>query len=395
MSKNKRVTLLFNANKGYDRKIIQGVAKYIRGGVDWQLFIEEDLVTRLDRLSNWHGDGIIADLDDPQVVEFVQKKGITTVGVGGSYRDEQEYPTNMPYIATNNDLIAKTAVEYYLNLGYKNLAFYGMPKNNHNRWAFEREQSFMHWAKVLSNGKANTYYFRGNAIHSRSWALAQQKLAVWLGSLPNPTAILCATDMRARQVLEACHLAELKVPNDIAVMGVDDDEIIRDITGNTLSTIIQGTENMGYLAAATLDKAMKGETINPLINMVDPKGIVESASTDYLAVTDEVVNKAVAYIKQHACEGIQAIHVLNHLGLSRANVENRFKQHLSSSIHQEITNVQLGQVRKLLQTTEKTLAQISQETGYKTAQYMMMVFKKRYKMTPSEYRKQVTVDAFS
>ncbi|WP_111978037.1 XylR family transcriptional regulator [Algibacillus agarilyticus] len=394
MQKNKKVTLLFNANKGYDRKIIQGIAKYIRAGVKWQLFIEEDLITRLERLAKWQGDGIIADLDDPKIVDFVLSKNITTIGIGGSYQDVTLYPPNIPYIATNNDAIAKLAVEYFLNLGYQNLAFYGMPKSLNTKWALEREQSFLMWAKTLSHNKANVYHFKGNAIHSRSWALSQQKLAVWLGSLPKPVAILATTDMRARQILDACQTANIKIPDEVAVLGVDDDEIISDITGNILSTIIQGTEHMGFQAAAQLDRAMNGEKITPLISLVDPQGIAESASTDYLAVKDEVVKAAVIYIRENACKGIQAVHVLNHLNLSRANVENRFKRLLNSSIHQEINNVQLTQVKRLLQNTNLTLAEIAEKTGYKTSQYMMMVFKKHFNMTPSEYRKSSKLELF-
>lgn len=396
-SKHKRITLLFNANKAYDRKIIAGVARYLQKGVDWDLYMEEDLITRLDRVNKWRGDGIIADFDNPKVVEFVQESHIAAVAVGGSYQDRQQYPKQIPYVATNNRTIARLGVEHFLSLGYQNLAFYGIPSKPNNRWALERERAFFEFVKrpsllsIKTASKAselNYFSFRGSLTHYRGWERALEKLMAWLERLPKPVAIMAATDVRARQVFEACHLLEYKIPDQVAILGVDDDEIISDLTGRSLSSVRQGTETMGYTAAGILDRLVRGDRVAAKVHMVEPVGIVQSRSTDYMATTDPLVRAALDFIKQNANQGIQATHVMKHLACSRTTIEQRFKKAINSTIHQEITKVQLGQVKQLLLKTTLPLKEISERCGYNTVQYMVMAFKKQLGITPTEYRNQ-------
>ncbi|KMT64593.1 XylR family transcriptional regulator [Catenovulum maritimum] len=386
MPVSKKITLLFNANKAYDRKIISGVARYLQQGVNWELFLEDDYLTHLEKIKYWQGDGVIADFDDPSIVDFVLEQNMKVVGVGGSFQDASKYPANVHYVATNNHTISKLAVEHFLSLGYQGMAFYGVPDRANNQWSIERENSFCQLVEELTAGQVKPNIYRGHLSSYRNWHKAMKRLQDWIISLPKPIAIMAATDNRARQLIDACRNLDIKVPEQVAILGVDDDDIVNVLTGNKLSSIRQGTEYMGYLAASILDKLLNDEEVEPLINLVEPIGVVQNASTDHLSVDDHVVKKAISYIKEHACDGIQATHVLRHLQLSRANVENRFREHLNSSIHQEIVKVQLANVKQMLLNTGLTLSDISEKTGYNTVQYMIMVFKKQTGLTPSQYR---------
>ncbi len=387
MTHSRRVTLLFNANKAFDRKVLAGIAGYLSRGVDWDIHVEEDLLARVDMLQDWEGDGFIADFDNPDVVEFVRTRGLKAVGVGGSYRHADEYPQGFPYVASNNASISALAAEHFLSIGFRHLGFYGLPHRRVHRWAREREQAFVEVAQKQAGNTVTLHCYRGAPTgHARDWRAAEQQLIEWLRRVPKPIGIMAVTDSRGRQLLQACRSAGLHVPDEVAVLGVDDDEIIRGLTGNRLSSVRQGTERMGELAAQLLDQQFKGTVVAPDVHLVEPIGIMHSASSDFVAVEDEKVRDAMRYIRAHACDGIQTMHVLRQVGGSRTSLDARFKASLGSTVHQEIVREQIARVRQLLLQSALPLQEIATRTGYNTLQYMVMVFKKQTGMTPTAYR---------
>lgn len=386
MKKLQKVAVLFNANKGYDRKIIKGIARYSREVANWHICVEEDLVTRLDNLANWQGDGIIADFDDPKIAEFVCAKNIPCVAVGSSYREASLYPKNVHYVATNNDEIARLGSEHLARLGLKNLGFYTGFVDKNSRWALEREIAFIEHATAAGYNNTNLHVLRPQNV-SLDRVENINQLADWIASLPKPIGIMAPTDMRAWQVFEASQQIDVSIPEDVAVLGVDGDDLILDLTGNQLSTVTQGTEHMGYLASSILNQVMAQVPPNQTIHLVDPIGLQICHSTDVEVIADEFVRKALAYIKGHADKGIKVVHVLNHLGISRANLDKRFKVALNATVHEVIFDEQLNLVSDYLLNSKMTLQQIAEAVGYKSPQYMMMVFKGRYGVTPSEFRK--------
>ncbi|EWH11523.1 AraC family transcriptional regulator [Catenovulum agarivorans DS-2] len=386
MKKLQKVAVLFNANKGYDRKIIKGISRYSREVASWHICVEEDLVTRLDKLANWQGDGMIADFDDPSIVEFVMSKNIPCVAVGSSYRQTNQYPNGIHYVATNNDEIARLGVEHISRLGLKNIAFYTGFTDKHSRWAVEREQAFIDHAAQYGYQQQDIHVLRPQNISVDRVENINQ-LADWIASLPKPIGIMAPTDMRAWHVFEACHQIDVSIPEEVAVLGVDGDDLILDITGNQLSTVTQGSEHMGYLASSILNQVMAGVPPSDTIHLVDPIGLQICHSTDLEVISDIYVRKALSFIKNNADKGIKVIHVLNHLGISRANLDKRFKSALNATVHEVIFDEQLNLVSNYLLNSKMTLQQIADAVGYKSPQYMMMVFKGRYGVTPSEFRK--------
>jgi len=211
------VALLFNANKFYDREIIAGIGAYVRSTrEEWDLVVEEDFRARLTDIAQWQGDGFIADYDDPEISKALAGTKLPVVAVGGSYADASNYPKGMPYVATDNFLMVKLAHDHLVEAGLPRLAMYSVPEAAGNRWAQERETAF---ARLAPQGRI----YCGIQTSAVQWNSAIENLVDWISSLPKPVGIIAITDARARHLMHACMVAGLAVPEQVAIIGIDND----------------------------------------------------------------------------------------------------------------------------------------------------------------------------
>jgi LacI family transcriptional regulator len=391
MDKRFRITLLFNANKVYDRQVIEGIGEYLQASqCEWDIFLEEDFVTHLDNFEAWKGDGIIADFDNPDVVETLIGTDIPVVGVGGSYHDESQYP-DIPYVATDNNALIELAFQHLREKGLENFAFYGIPSDSWKRWAQEREFAFK--TIVEREGYSGAIYL-GNETSPETWQYDMNRLADWLQRLPTPTGIIAVTDSRARHLLQVCEQLNIMVPDKVSVIGIDNEELARYLTRVSLSSVGQGSKEMGYRAAKMLHRRLlikeaEPASQQPLKNsriLIPPTKVFERQSTDFQALKDTYVIQAMHYIRHNACKGIKVEQVLSYVGISRSNMETRFREERGHSIHQEIHNSKLKRACHLLAGTTLPILEISELCGYPSLQYMYTVFKKNLEKTPKEYR---------
>jgi LacI family transcriptional regulator len=197
--------------------------------------------------------------------------------------------------------------------------------------------------------------------------------------------LLASNDNRAREVLDACRAAGIFVPEEIAVLGVNDDELICELANPPLSSVIHNARKIGYEAAAMLDRLMAGKKITGDI-VIDPLGVHARKSTDLLAIEDAEVAKAVRYIREHACEGIRVDNVLEDMAMSRRSFEKRFRLAMGRPPHVEIRRVQLERVRQLLVESDFKLQKIADETGFSSAQYLAGLFHRTMGKTPGAWR---------
>ena len=377
------ITMLFNASKVYDRQIIEGIGSYLQTSkADWDLYLEEDFMARLEHLDEWSGDGIIADYDNPEIQAALRKAKVPIVGIGGSYRDPADYP-EVPYVATDNTELVRAAFNHLRQKGLQRFAFYGAPVDPHQRWAQEREQAML---DIAGKEGYECYVYRGHSVRPETWQYSTKRLADWLKSLPTPCGIVAVTDARARHLLQVCDHIGMLIPDRLAVIGIDDDEIARFLSRVSLSSVKQGCFDMGYQAARSLHKILQGHKGPKRPILVPPQRVAERQSTDFKAITDPHVMQAMHFIRQSACRGIKVDQVLDYVGISRSNLENRFKEERGHSIHTEIHNEKLQKACKMLSDTDETTAQIAKICGYPSLQYMYAVFKKHYDKTPIEYR---------
>ncbi|OFQ18177.1 MULTISPECIES: XylR family transcriptional regulator [Haemophilus] len=378
-----KIALLFNANKVYDRQVVEGIGQYIQASqCMWDIFVEDEFVYHTNTINQLSIDGIIADFDDPKTVELLQHTLIPTIAVGSSYKQVDFYP-HFPYVATDNAALVEMALSHLQEKGLSQFAFYGLQVNTHKHWSIERRDAFV---ELMEKNHYPIYLYEGVQVHAQNWLEEQQKLIVWLKSLPSHTGIIAVTDARARHLLQACEYSKIAVPEELCVIGIDNEELIQYLSRVSLSSVEQGAREIGYQAAKLLHKLFNGQKAPSTPILIPPITVHTRNSTDYRSLSDPLVIQAMHYIRHRACHGIKVEQVLDHLEISRSNLEQRFKNEMDRTIHQVIHEEKIARAKNLLEQTDISIQEIADICGYPSVQYFYSVFKKEFEMTPKEFR---------
>ena len=390
------VAVILDAARAYDRLIIGGIAQFVRertaagrGPAAWSLYVEEDPLQKLPDLVNWHGQGIIANFDDRRVAAALAKTDVPIVGVGGG-SGWYDPASGIPYIFTDNAAIGRLGAQHLLGCGLPTLAFYGYPPSRTSGWSDERAESFR--ATVEAAGRP-CHVFTGRQGNARRWEALQQELMVWLDSLPKPVGLMACNDLRARHVLEACQRLGLAVPGDVAVLGVDNDQLICELTRPPLSSIDQSARRIGYEAAAILDRMMTarrgdGDATRsmPTKVVVPPIGVVTRVSTDTLASDDKAVVAMLQAVRASPWQKPRVASVAEAHGLSPATLEHRFQAAVGRSIHAEFVRYRMQRLRRLVVETDLPLKTIATQAGFPSLQYMTTFVRRHTGTTPARLR---------
>jgi LacI family transcriptional regulator len=383
--RTRRVALIYDAKLPYDLKVISGIARYVQEGADLNIYIEEDALKRqrLPDLRSWHGDGILADFDDPGVAAAVSRARLPVVGFGGGY-GWYSPQSGIPYFFNNQTAVANLAADHLIERGFRHFAYCGLYPTPANRWAEERCRAFA--KRVNARGFPCHIY---PVVHrtTRQWNSVLASLGTWLKTLHKPVGLMAATDKRARHVLEACHSYGLHVPEEVAVIGVDNDEVLCQLSSPQLSSIEQDAKRIGYEAIALLDRLMGGEKARQRHFFIDPLGVVTRRSTDILAVEDRLVARTITFIQSAASKGIRVRDVVNSLAISRSTLETRFKAATGDTLSTAIRRSQLQRVQRMIAETNLAMKEIAAVTGFKSVQHMTTSFGKTFGRTPAKYRK--------
>ncbi len=383
MGRTRRVVVLVNLSRRYDRRVVQGVASYVRQRGSWDLCVEEHPLYKLASLHRWDGDGIIAGFDDRSVVTAVRGLRVPVVGIGGGL-GWYDPASNIPYFSTDNEAIGRLAADHLLECGFARLAFYGHRRTRLYEWSHKRGDAFQQRAREAGVPCHAHLDCRSDA---HNWSRLQQELAAWLASLEKPIGLLACTDIRARQVLEACRTIGARVPDDVAVLGVDNDEMMCEFTAPPLSSIEQGSLRIGYEAAAMLERLMAGKRPAEVRHVIPPERLIARQSTNVLACDDPDLAVALRFVREHACDPIHVADVLEVVRVSRSTLEKKFQGMLGRTIHAEIQRVQVGLAKDLLASTDLLVKQVARRAGFKYVQYMTEVFRQHVGQSPAQYRK--------
>lgn len=380
-----RIALLFNGSKVYDRGVIAGIGNYLSSTrVAWDLFLEEDFLCRLKGIERWQGDGIIADFDDPLIGEALAGIAMPVVAVGGSYEDPRAYPRHIPYVATDNAALVKMAYDHLIEAGLNRFACFSLPPAQANRWAQEREKAFMH---LMHRDGLQGEVYRGLGTSAPLWDSAVEQQIAWLHSLPKPIGIIAVTDARARQLLQACLTAGIAVPDQVALIGIDNDPLTRTLTRVPLSSVIQGTEAMGRTAAHLLHQMLHGKPGAGVQILIPPDAVNVQASSLHQPMGDPYVMQALHFIRQYACQGIKTAQVAAYVGVSRSSLESHFRKSRGCTVHDEILRFKLGAAASQLGPGGLAIAEVAGRCGFKSAQYLHTVFRREFGCTPGEYQR--------
>jgi LacI family transcriptional regulator len=292
----------------------------------------------------------------------------------------------VPWVETDDEAIALAAAEHLMARGFRDLAFCG---DSHFNWSVWRRE---HFARIVEKSGRNCYVYESPAVGrtGSTWDLEQDRLTRWVASLPRPVGIMACYDIRAQEVLDICREMDVAVPEEIAVIGVDNDRLLCDLCEPPLSSVIPDAPRTGFIAASLLDKQMAGEAVEPRPYLIAPVGVQTRQSTDIMAIDDPHIAATLRYIRQNACAGIQVRDLLRVIPLSRRVLESRFKERTGRTPHEEIMRIRMERVKTLLVETSLPLAAIAKRTGFNYIEYLNEAFKKRVGTTPGKYRKEAS-----
>jgi len=369
------VALLIETTRSYGRNVMRGIGAYARIHGPWLFHLPSEVPVRgIPLKDEWDGDGIIAQpRQDKAFLKQLAESGKAVVSLSGPPGSG-----GLHAVRANQEAVAELAIAHFRDRGFTRFAYCGVP--NELLWPPTGE-IFKRWADKA--GYPCNVYQSGFEHDSRTLRL--NHMAQWLRGLEKPVGMLAAHDLRAREVLDACRLAGVHVPEEVAVLGVNDDELICEMANPPLSSVIHNARRIGYEAAAMLDRLMAHKKIVADI-VVDPIGVQTRQSTDLLAIEDPEVASAVRFIREHACEGIRVDDVLDQVPLSRRALEKRFHKAVGRPPHMEIRRAQLERVKQLLVTSDYKLERIAELTGFSSAQYLAGLFHRVMKMTPGAWR---------
>lgn len=376
------VALLIETSNGYSRGLLEGVISYTKEQGSWSVYLTEQErgAPPPSWLRGWGGDGIIARIETDAIGRQLTRCGVPVVDLSAA-----RHVKGVPWADTDDQAIAQLAIEHFTQRGFRDLAYCG---DAGFEWSAKRCLHFKAGAEAVG---CRFFEHQSAARYDKSYNAVTEKRRImdWVAQLPRPVAIMGCYDFKAQEVLDACRQLSIAVPTEVAVLGVDNDRLICELSEPRLSSIIPDTKRTGYEAANLLDRMMSGEQVRfdaPFITQ--PLGIQLRDSTDTVAIEDEEVAKALQYIRRHAAANIRVNDVLQHIELSRRAFEHRFCKWVGHTPHEEIQRVRMNRVKELLRETELTVHQIAERMGFEHSEYLGAAFRREVGLAPGEYRKQ-------
>ena len=293
-------------------------------------------------------------------------------------------PFGLPRIHCDDHAIGRLAAEHLVECGRRSFGYCGF---GGELWAARRREGFV---ATLGRPDRRSFVYESSwhGLGAQPFEQDQKHVEAWLLSLPKPVGVMACSDMLGIQVLDGCRSAGLKVPEDVAVIGVDDDTLLCGLCDSPLSSVVPNAEQIGYEAAALLDVLMAGGRAGFKERLIAPLGVVKRLSTDVLAVEDPALAFALRFIHEHACHGNTVDDVVQGVPLSRMTLERRFREFVGRSPHAEIRAVQVERARQLLTETEHPIHRIAQLVGFDHPESFNVLFKREVGMPPGQFRQQ-------
>ena len=376
-----RVALLMQASRQYERGLLRGIARYSEWQGPWEFYRTLPLIAGggrigIEDLKRWEPDGAI-------VREGPGAEHALALGIPLVYAPSTQPLEDVPNLLVDDAAVGRTAADHLAGCGLKHVAYCGM--DNRYFWSRDRRDGFVEAAH--SHSLAPHVYARssrGMAIH---WERELPALTEWITSLPTPVGMMVCTDDFSLLVTEACRAAGLRVPEDVALIGVGNDETICDLSIVSLTSIRLNTERGGYECAALLDRMMKGQTAPPTDIMIAPLDVQQRRSTDILAIDDPLMAQALQFIGEHATEPIHVDDVVQAVPLSRRALYNRFQSVMGEPLYAYIRRTRLDVFARMLVDTTLPVAHIADSLGYPDEKNVARQFRKVKGLTPLAYRR--------
>jgi len=379
MAERPRVALDVETSLVYGRRILDGISGYLRASRPWSIYLEQhELATDLPGfLRRWNGDGIITRQATADSVKLLRRRHLTAIDLG-----DLRPHLGILRIGSAHAAIGRVAAEHLLERGFENFACCGFSDEH---WSERRRDGFL---AEIEHARFDCSVYESPRAGLQVWKRDQTRITDWIKSLRKPVGVFATNDLRGQHVLDACARLDLAVPEQVAVIGVDNDELVCNLCNPPLSSVIPNPERVGYEAANWLDRMMRGERPSALDIEIPPLGIAVRQSSDVFAVPDPVVAAALRFIRERACDGATVQDLVDHLSVSRSWLERNFRKLLNRSPQAEIRNVQVKRCKELLRSTALSLEKIARLAGFEHPEYMSVVFKRETGETPGQFRSQ-------
>jgi LacI family transcriptional regulator len=376
--KRKRIALVMGLTDTYEHGIARGVVRYAKGRKDWDLYGYAWMFRPFDALEVWQGDGIIARVESRQEAELIARLSAPVVDVAGAY-----HMASFATVTNDDEATGRRAGEYLASCGFQRFAFCGVAGTG---WSARRLSGFQAAVRHIDPTPA---------VFEESlpwWETLDTsgRLRTWLSRLRRPVGIFASNDTAGLKLADLCRDLGIQVPDSLAILGVDNEDILCEMTSPTLSSIELDCESIGFRAAVLLDELMEaGEQSRRSRRslLVPPKDVMERDSTRVFASEDPIVEKAMRYIRLHGTRRVTVGSILAAIPASRRSLETRFKKATGRTLRAEIVRVRLAHARALLRTTTLTVGDVAAECGFGSAQRFHEVFRKAESVSPGSYRR--------
>ena len=379
MQPTRNVHLVLDMTGTFGRDVAGGVCRYVRAARDWHVVVHDEAELDPRSLDGLPCDGILGFLSTKAMADYLDAAAVPRVNVSNRLATLPG-----PSVLNDDAAIGRLAGGHFIERLFRHLAFYGPTEQ---RYALERSTGLL---EAVRQAKAEYHEFAAGAEGEAAGGSGGniRPLADWLASLPRPVGVLGATDSLAREVLDACAAAGLRVPDDVAVLGVGNDEILCDLAPVPLSSVSVAGPRIGHAAAELLDALMAGKAAPTRPLRLAPGGVTARRSSDVLAVSDPEVSAAFRYIHEHACEGLKVPALLKAVPVERRLLDRRFVAATGRTVCQEIYRVRLEHARRLLAETSLPVPDVSRQSGFREPNRFSSLFRQLIGITPSDYRRQ-------
>ena len=396
----KKIAVMIETSRAYGRALMEGIAAFAQEAGDWKLRSLPNERITAEQLKDY--DGLILRLADAETAQEITRAHLPAIDVYGD-RPQTSHVSQgpkgdcpqIPIADGDHEKIGEMAANFFIKRGFRNFAWCGI-----DGLAFSDRRGDAFCREIAAGGFEPLRYRRPLRIRADSSLFYDERLdripdaaelARWLGSVPKPTAIFCCHDYRAYQLMLVASDLKIRIPEELSILGVDNDTTLCAFAPVPLSSIDPNAFKVGYSAARMLqailtdpprDKVHRAHAVNPV-------GIVERESTEFIPTDPPWLSQALIFIEKNFSRGISAVDVIRLVGKSSTYVERIFKQKTTFSVQAYITQVRMAEAKRLLTTTDLMIKEISYKCGYSSVQYFCRVFAERHGHRPLSLRESV------
>jgi len=376
----KHIALALPLDIVFVERLLPGILDFARDQGGWVFTrIPERLTSSFEWLRNWEGDGAFVLISNKTDVKVAQSLPIPIVNVGGYVKDSR-----VPTVTLDQQMVGRLAAEHLLARRFHRFGYYGV----RDLWYSEQRRIGFETALLAAGYKCSSIESTNLIRSPWDWRRVGGQLARWLRSLQPPVGIMASWDLRAQMLSEACTMIGLRVPEDVAIVGVDNDPIACEFCIPQLTSVSRNDREVGWQAANLLSQLLEGKRSLKLPILIPPDRVVARRSTDTLVIEDAEVARIVQQVRDHLNEVFGVERILRLSPLSRRQLEQRFRRSVGSSPYAFLNELRVERAKLLLaQSQKRALTSVASECGFSELRRFRMVFRRITKLSPAEYRR--------